>query len=94
MINAEVLISAEQRRLAWRCRRGMLELDIILQQFIETSFKSLTLDELEVFDALLNLPDGEFWAIVQSEKDHKDPRINQLVEKINATGKTMRAEER
>lgn len=83
MINADVLIAAEQRRLAWRCRRGMLELDIILQRFIETKFKALTLDELTTLDGLLDLPDGQFLAIVQSETPHEDPRVSQLVALMN-----------
>ncbi len=94
MINADVLIAAEQRRLAWRCRRGMLELDIILQRFVQTRFKGLTMDELAVFDGLLDLPDGEFWTIVQSQETPKDPRVAQLVALINATDEAMKAEER
>ena len=50
MISAEVLRDAEQRRMAWRCRRGMLELDIVLQRFIKEKFNELSLAELEVFD--------------------------------------------
>lgn len=94
MINADVLIAAEQRRLAWRCRRGLLELDIILQRFVQTRFKELTMGELAVFDELLDLPDGEFWQIVQSQESHQDPRIAQMVALINATGQTMNTEER
>ncbi len=47
MINAENILTAEQRRLAWRCRRGMLELDIILQRFVKAQFDSLTLAEMQ-----------------------------------------------
>lgn len=93
MINAEALIEAEQRRLAWRCRRGMLELDIILQRFIETSFKVLTLDQLRIFDDLLNLPDNEFLEIIQSAKVHKDPRVSQIVKLINPIASSLKKEE-
>lgn len=83
MINAEAILEAEQRRLAWRCRRGMLELDIILQRFVESSYKLLTLDQLRVFDDLISLPDSEFLAILQSATVHKDPRVAQIVHLIN-----------
>lgn len=35
--------SAEQvrRRLYWRCRRGMLELDLLLQGFLENGYDAL-----------------------------------------------------
>lgn len=83
MINAHALLEAEQRRLAWRCRRGMLELDIILQRFVETSYKLLTLEQLKSFDDLINLPDSEFLAILQSTEAPKDPRVAQIVQLIN-----------
>lgn len=66
MLNAEIMQDAEQRRLAWRCRRGMLELDIVLQRFVKEQFGGLTLAEMEIFDEMLELPDGDFWAMIQS----------------------------
>lgn len=65
MLNAEILREAEQRRLAWRCRRGMLELDIVLQRFVSEQFNGLTLAEMAQLDALLELPDGVFWELIQ-----------------------------
>ncbi len=65
MLNAEILREAEQRRLAWRCRRGMLELDIVLQRFVSEHFNGLTLAEMAQLDALLELPDGVFWELIQ-----------------------------
>ncbi len=64
-MNAEILRDAEQRRLAWRCRRGMLELDIVLQRFVATYFNGLTLAEMAQFDAMLELPDNQFWDLIQ-----------------------------
>lgn len=65
MLNAEILREAEQRRLAWRCRRGMLELDIVLQRFVRDHFNGLTLAEMEQLDELLELPDNVFWELIQ-----------------------------
>jgi antitoxin CptB len=65
MLNAEILREAEQRRLAWRCRRGMLELDIVLQRFVSVHFNSLTLAEMAQLDMLLELPDNVFWDLIQ-----------------------------
>ena len=64
-MSAEILRDAEQRRLAWRCRRGMLELDIVLQRFVATWFDGLTLAEMAQFDALLEMPDNHFWDLIQ-----------------------------
>ena len=58
---------AESRRLAWRCRRGLLELDIVLQRFVAQYYEGLSVAELSAFDAMLALPDNDFWALVSSE---------------------------
>jgi antitoxin CptB len=58
---------AESRRLAWRCRRGLLELDIVLQRFVAQHYDGLTAAELSAFDAMLALPDNDFWTLVSSE---------------------------
>ncbi len=56
----------EVRRLSWRCRRGLLELDIVLQRFSEKYLATLTKPELLAFDNLLDLPDNEFLDVVTS----------------------------
>ena len=61
------LTEVESRRLAWRCRRGLLELDIVLQRFVLKHVNSLTVAEMQAFDALLELPDNEFWNKLQSK---------------------------
>lgn len=71
MLNAENLRDAEQRRFAWRCRRGMLELDIVLQSFVNRQFDTLNMGELEAFDDMLELPDNEFWDLINSSKKMK-----------------------
>lgn len=95
MINEENLRDAEpnknivQRRLAWRCRRGMLELDIVLQRFMVKHFNDLTLDELSAFDVILELPDNEFWSALQMKNLHlnsHDLKIKaqqSIIDKIN-----------
>jgi len=83
MLSAAVLQEAEQRRLAWRCRRGLLELDIVLQRFVKEKFSELSLQEVEVFDGLLDLPDNEFWDLIKSDKPHKDKVLASIINKLN-----------
>ena len=83
MINAKNSLDAQKRRLMWRCRRGMLELDIVLQRFITQYFHTLTAAQLTVFDGLLDLPDKEFWALVSCNNSRlKDVDTAQLVNQI------------
>jgi antitoxin CptB len=75
MLNAENLRDAEQRRFAWRCRRGLLELDIVLQEFVSKQFDSLNMSELQAFDDLLALPDNEFWDLINATKKLKKDTV-------------------
>lgn len=48
-------------RLRWACRRGMLELDIILNDFMDTQFFVLTLGQQKSFEQLLSCTDQELF---------------------------------
>ncbi|SDK14550.1 antitoxin CptB [Methylophilus rhizosphaerae] len=89
MLNAEILREAEQRRLAWRCRRGMLELDIVLQRFVSEHFSGLTMAEMGQLDALLELPDNVFWELIQDTHTAGRPPLREpqavVLEKLRAS---------
>ncbi len=56
-------------RVRWRCRRGLLELDIVLGRFIEQRYPVLDTEQRMVFDELLDLPDTELWDLVTGKKE-------------------------
>lgn len=45
------------RRLRWRCRRGLLELDVWLARYAETGLEKLTSEEVGLLEALLEESD-------------------------------------
>ncbi|MBT5229352.1 MAG: succinate dehydrogenase assembly factor 2 [Methylococcales bacterium] len=44
-------------RLRWQCRRGMLELDHILQEYLDQQYQSMSLDKKTQFALLLENAD-------------------------------------
>ena len=48
-------------RIRWRCRRGLLELDIVLGRFMEQHYSTLDEPQQIAFDEMLDLPDTELW---------------------------------
>jgi antitoxin CptB len=48
---------AELRRLLWRCRRGMKELDVMLERFVAGGAELGTRSVRAAFEELLGLPD-------------------------------------
>lgn len=74
-----------ERRLAWRCRRGMLELDIVLQRFVANHFNTLGVEELTALDAMLDLPDNDFWKLISDTTEiHEDVALGSVLGKIRA----------
>ena len=54
-------------RLRWRCRRGMLELDLVLAHFLQQHHAELTMQQCVELDSLLSLPDQDLWLLVRAE---------------------------
>lgn len=69
-------------RLRWRSRRGLLELDVVLKNFLDRSYPGLTTTEQETFEKLLALPDETLLAYVQGNQNPPEKELMQLVEKI------------
>lgn len=61
------------RKLRWLCRRGMKELDVLLEIFLEQNQKVLELGSWPEFEALLQHEDTEFWTWLQYP-DHVDAK--------------------
>ncbi|MFY9317502.1 MAG: succinate dehydrogenase assembly factor 2 [Burkholderiales bacterium] len=70
-----------RNRLQWKCRRGLLELDLVLQGFFERPFSD---QEGEALDALLDLPDNDLWDIVSGRRDDYDARFGGIVARLRA----------
>jgi len=51
-------------RIRWRCRRGMLENDIVLTRFLDACGESLSADDVDSLDALLDLSDNALWDVI------------------------------
>ena len=51
----------EKNRLIWACRRGMLELDILLSRFVETHYEKLSDQDKLRFDVLLECEDQDLY---------------------------------
>jgi antitoxin CptB len=70
-----------QSRLKWKCRRGLLELDLVLQDFVE---KRLRDEDVAMLNELLALEDNELWDIVSGRSDRYDDRFRGIVAQLRA----------
>ncbi len=82
-----MLDAREKARLAWHCRRGMLELDLILQRFLENGLEKLSSQELKDFDSLLTCTDPELFSWLMGHGEPENKELKELVAIIqNNTG--------
>ena len=52
----------EVPRLRWRCRRGMKELDLLLERYLSLDFPAASSRDRDAFARFLELPDPELAA--------------------------------
>jgi antitoxin CptB len=69
---------AARDRLRWKCRRGLLELDLVLERYLRRCP-----DDVELC-ALLELPDNDLWDIVSGRSDRYDGSLRGIVARLRA----------
>jgi len=68
--------------IAWRCRRGLLELDIWLGGFVQVHRATLEPCEAAALERLLALPDMEIVDRLQGRSPAGDAGIEALVQRL------------
>jgi len=71
-------------RLRWRCRRGMRELDLLLEQFLMQGHDTLDLAGQALFERLLDVEDDLLYAWFYQGVVPDDDDLHWLVGRISA----------
>jgi succinate dehydrogenase flavin-adding protein (antitoxin of CptAB toxin-antitoxin module) len=75
-------MNADLRRLRWRCRRGLLENDLVLARFLERHAADLDEERLAALNALLEYGDNDLWDLFSGRVECDDPRLAPVVAMI------------
>lgn len=65
-------------RLKWNCRRGMKELDLLLEHYLEHDYQEALKEEQAAFRAILDLDDPVIWYYVM-EREWPTDEAQQIV---------------
>ena len=76
-------------QLKWACRRGMLELDILLNKFLDQAYRHLSKEDQNLFGKLLQCQDQELFMWLTGKEPVPDKDLRLLVEKIRHHAKTQ-----
>jgi len=72
----------ELNRLRWRCRRGLLENDLILERFLDARGEAITDREIAALDRLLGLADNELWDLLSGRQESEDAVVKPLLQAL------------
>lgn len=70
------------KRLRWRCRRGMRELDQLFERYLDKAWAGDSQAQRAVFLQLLECEDDKLWRWFMGYEDCPDAALAQLVERI------------
>ena len=70
---------ARHARIAWRCRRGMRELDLLLERFLAQGLDALTEVELDELERLLEQPDQDILAWLTAASGPGDGSLDRIL---------------
>jgi antitoxin CptB len=69
-------------RLLWHCRRGMKELDVLLERFARAALPAAAAAERQAFERLLRLPDPLLAGYLLKGERPADPELAALTARI------------
>ena len=69
-------------RIRWHCRRGMLELDLVLNAFVDGMLERLDAGQVDAFRALLEYPDQELLDLIMGRAEPGDAGVRGVLELV------------
>jgi len=81
-------MQGEEGRLAWRCRRGMKELDLVLTRYLRERWPVATSVERNQFERILELPDPELAAYLMGRESAPDLAMQAMLDLLRGAGAT------
>jgi len=73
------------KQIKYRCRRGLLELDLILNNFYENKLPQLSIEMKKLFLEFLEMDDNDIWYVLDS--NHQSKKYDSLINLINPKNK-------
>jgi antitoxin CptB len=74
--------SEELSRLRWHCRRGMRELDVLLQRYLDEDYPRASRPERAAFERILELQDPEIFGYLVGRDSPTEDALRDVVARI------------
>ena len=73
---------SEAAKLRWQCRRGMRELDVLLERYLRQGYARASVREKACFQQLLMLADPDLAGYLLHGEPHEDQYVADLISRI------------
>lgn len=77
-----MLNEAHLKKLYWRSRRGLLELDLLLPPFLAECYSSLDIDQQSAYEALLTCEDPDILSWLNAYSRPEDVGLRDIVDLV------------
>lgn len=78
----EMIAPGEISRMRWAARRGMLELDLVLEPFVVARYGQLSASDRNCFQRLLQCEDQDLFAWFMQRRQPEDEELAAIVSQI------------
>lgn len=70
------------KQLRWRCRRGTLELDLMLLNYLENHYSQADSEQQQAFEQLLELEDTRLMAYLLGDQCSENQHWQRVIESM------------
>jgi antitoxin CptB len=81
-------------RLKWRCRRGLLENDLLIERFFRRHEETMTSRQAAGLESLMNLPDNDLLDLLLARREPQGPLDRPEIHEVLALLRTSPRDER
>jgi antitoxin CptB len=74
----------DRDRIKWHCRRGLLELDLLLERFVARHLDTLNVNQTEVFKELLAYEDNDLLDMVMGRAEPVNGELSAVLKMMRA----------
>ena len=72
----------DKARLRWLCRRGMKELDVLLERFLQQTYDDLADNQQAAFARLMQMEDPDLYAVLMGKQSAPDTECADVIEQL------------
>ena len=72
-------MNTEINKTKWKCRRGLRELDLLFRKYSEKSLESLSKEDFEMFNSILDIEDQPLYDFIFKNESLNSPEKESFI---------------